>query len=103
VVKRGEVWLYEPPDEKRRPALIISRDKDIERLFDVIAVPITGNIRGWDTEIELGAADGMDRDCALSLHNTLLVQKIYLTQYITTLSSERMTEVCRILARATSC
>jgi mRNA interferase MazF len=77
VVRRGEVWLYEEPDEKRRPALIISRDEDIERLFDVIAVPITGNIRGWDTEIELGVADVMDRDCVLSLHNTFAVEKIF--------------------------
>jgi mRNA interferase MazF len=102
-VRRGEVWLYEPPNEKRRPALIVSRDEDIERLFDVIAVPITGKIRGWDTEIELSVADGMDRDCVLSLHNTLLAQKVFLTEYITTLSTVRMTEVCRILARATGC
>jgi mRNA-degrading endonuclease toxin of MazEF toxin-antitoxin module len=70
---------------------------------NVIAVPITGNIRGWDTEIELGPTDGMDRDCVLSLHNTLLAQKIFLTKYITTLDSVRMSEVCRILARATNC
>ena len=101
-MKRGEVWWYEEPEAKH-PVLIISRDEDVERLFDVIAVPTTTKIRGWDTEIELGVADGMDRDCVLSLHNTFLAYKIYLTEYITTLSSVRMTEVCRILARATNC
>ena len=101
-MKRGEVWWCEQPDDTH-PALIISRDEDIERLYDVIAVPITGNIRGWDTEIELGPADGMDRDCVLSLHNTFAPEKIYLTEYIATLSSVRMTEVCRVLALATGC
>jgi mRNA-degrading endonuclease toxin of MazEF toxin-antitoxin module len=83
--------------------LIISRDEDIERLLDVIAVPITTKIRGWDTELELGPDDGMSRDCALSFHNTFGPEKIYLTGYVTTLSSVRMTEVCRILALATGC
>jgi mRNA-degrading endonuclease toxin of MazEF toxin-antitoxin module len=101
-VKRSEVWWYEEP-EARHPVLIISRDEDIARLFDVIAVPITSSIRGWDTVIQLGAADGTDRDCVLSLHNTFAPEKIYLAEYITTLSSTRMTKVCRILARATSC
>jgi mRNA interferase MazF len=101
-MRRGEVWWCEEPDDTH-PALIISRDEDIARLFDVIAVPITSNIRGWDTEIELGVADGMKGDCVLSLHNTFAPEKIYLTEYITTLSSVRMTEVCRALARATGC
>jgi mRNA interferase MazF len=101
-MKRGEVWWCEQPDDVH-PALIISRDEDIERLNDVIAVPITGEIRGWDTEIELSRADGMKGDCVLSLHNTFSPEQIYLTEYMTTLSSVRMTEVCRILARATGC
>lgn len=103
VRQRGQIWIYERPDDDRRPALIISRDENVERLFDVIAVPITSNIRGWDTEIELGAADGMDRDCVLTLHNTFLAKNVYFTKYITTLSSARMTEVCRMLAYATNC
>ena len=102
-MRRGEVWFYEPPEEKRRPVLIISRDEDIARLFDVIAVPITSNIRGWDTEIGLGAADGMDRDCVLAVHNTLLAQKVFLTDRITELPAHKLSEVCRALALATSC
>jgi hypothetical protein len=39
----------------------------------------------------------------LSLHNTFSPEQIYLTEYITTLNSVRMTEVCRVLARATNC
>jgi mRNA interferase MazF len=103
VVRRGEVWLYEPPDEKRRPVLILTRDEDIDRQFDVIAVPITSTIRGWGTEVELGVTDGMDRDCVLTIHNTLSADKLFLTRRITTLGSHKMTEVCRTLAKATGC
>ena len=102
-MSRGEVWRYEHPNKKRRPVLILTRDEHAERQLDAIAVPISGKIRGWDTEIELGAADGMDRDCVLTVHNTFLAHKAYLTEYVTTLSSVRMTEVCRMLAYATGC
>jgi mRNA interferase MazF len=103
VVTRAEVWFYEHPTKKRRPVLILTPDKHADRQLDAIVVPITSQIRGWDTEIELGIADGMDRDCVLTLHNTFLAKKLYLTSYITTLSSVRMTEVCRTLALATGC
>jgi mRNA-degrading endonuclease toxin of MazEF toxin-antitoxin module len=83
--------------------LILTREEHIERQFDVIAVPATGTARGWDTELELGPRDGMPVVCVLAIHNTLLAQKSFLTEYITTLDSARMSEVCRMLAYATNC
>jgi mRNA interferase MazF len=102
-VKRGEVWWHEPPDEKRRPVLIITGDEHIDRQFDVLAVPATGTIRSWDTEVEIGPLDGMPIECVLSVGNTFLAQKVFITERITKLSPERMSEVCRALAHATSC
>jgi mRNA-degrading endonuclease toxin of MazEF toxin-antitoxin module len=102
-VRRAEVWLYERPDDKRRPALIITRDEHIDRQLDVIAVPATRTVRGWDTEIHVGVADGMPAESVLNLGNTFLAKKAYLTQHITTLDSVRMSEVCRMLAYATNC
>jgi mRNA interferase MazF len=102
-VRHGEVWLYEHPNKPRRPTLVLTRDEHIDRQLDVIAIPITSNIRGWDTEIELGRADGMDRDCVLTVHNTFLAKQAYLTKHISTLDSVRMSEVCRMLAYATNC
>jgi mRNA interferase MazF len=100
---RAEIWVYEPPHEKRRPILILTRDEHMSRQLDVIAVPSTGKPRGWDTEIELGTKDGMPTNCVLNVGNTFLAQQIYLTKYITTLDSVRMSEVCRMLAYATGC
>jgi mRNA-degrading endonuclease toxin of MazEF toxin-antitoxin module len=29
-VRRGEVWWHEPPDSKRRPVLILTRDEAVD-------------------------------------------------------------------------
>lgn len=102
-VARGEVWLYEHPDRKRRPALIVSRDELIEENLDVIAVPSTGTIRGSPSEIQIGVADGMPIECVLVVANTFSAEKVFFTRRITTLDSVRMSEVCRMLAWATGC
>jgi mRNA interferase MazF len=102
-VTRGEVWLYEHPDRKRRPALILTREDLIADTFDVIAVPTTGTIRGTPTEIQIGPADGMPIECVLVVANTFSAEKVFLTRRLTTLNSARMTEVCRMLAFATGC
>lgn len=102
-MRRGEVWWHEPPDEKLRPVLILTRDEHIDRQLDVIAVPATGTIRGWDTEVELGPQDGMPIVCVLNVGNTFLAQKAFLAERITRLRPEKMDQVCRTLAQATGC
>lgn len=102
-MKRGEVWWHEAPGSKRRPALVLTRSEAVERLFDVIAVPATGTVRGLPTEVELGVADGMPIDCVLALDNTFSAERAFLTERITTLGPQKMSEVCEALALATSC
>lgn len=102
-MRRGEVSWYEPPYEKARPVLILTRDEHIGRQLDVIAVPVTRTIRGWDTEIQIGVADGMPAESVLNVGNTFLAKQIHLTRHVTTLDSVRMSEVCRLLAYATCC
>ncbi len=34
-MRRAEIWLYERPDDKRRPALILTRDEHIATLDSV--------------------------------------------------------------------
>jgi mRNA-degrading endonuclease toxin of MazEF toxin-antitoxin module len=40
-VKRGEVWWHEPPDEKPRPVLVLTRGDVIARALDVVAMPVS--------------------------------------------------------------
>jgi mRNA interferase MazF len=102
-MRRGEVWWYERPDRKPRPALVLARDEATAKLHKIIAVPATGTARELETEVPLDRDDGMPRECVLSLDNTFSVRKALLTARITKLGPERMDEVCRALARATSC
>ncbi len=103
MVKRGEVWWYEPPDAKARPHLILTRDEVIPLLNDVLSVPATRTRRGIPTEVDLGKEDGMPADCVLATDNMTLITTAYLTSRVTTLSPERMAAVCSALEVATGC
>jgi mRNA interferase MazF len=102
-VRRGEVRWGEHPDWSRRPVLILTRDEAIQRLNAVFVILATTNIRGLLTEVELGAEDGMPRPCVLNADNTATLAKSYLGEPITTLSPEKLREVCQALTHATGC
>jgi mRNA interferase MazF len=69
----------------------------------VIAVPATRTVRGIDTEVELGAEDGMPDHCVLSLDNIAAMRKELFVERICRLDATRMHEVCRALKLATGC
>jgi len=102
-VTRGEVWWVEDPGAGRRPHLVLTRDAAIPVLDNVLAVPATTSFRGIPTEVALGLADGMPRECVLSLDNATLLPKIFFVEPICTLGPARMESVCRALAHATGC
>jgi mRNA interferase MazF len=102
-MKRGEIWWHEPPEEKRRPVLILTRDEAIGYLNKLVAAPATGTIYDIPTEVQVGPEDGMPRESVINLDNTTVIRKALLTERVTTLSPNRMGEVCRALAHATSC
>jgi len=72
-------------------------------MSSVLTVPATRTIRGIASEVPLNGADGMPSECALSFDNVTAVRKSLLVEHITTLSDERMAEVCAALAFATGC
>lgn len=102
-MKRGEVWWHAPRGAKRRPALILTRDETIRRVFDVIAMPVTGVVRGLPNEVELGLEDGMHRECVLVPENTFSADKTFLTERITVLGPEKVHQACRALNKVTAC
>jgi mRNA interferase MazF len=102
-VKRGEVWWAEEPADSPRPYLVLTRDQAIPSLNKLIVAPATRTIRNIPTEVELSREDGMGVECVLNLDNTTLILKALLIEHMTTLRGERMSEVCRALARATNC
>lgn len=102
-MRRGEVWWYEPPDQKARPYLILTRDVVVDRLERPLAVPTTTRPRGLPTEVELDRDDGMPTPCVLSLDNVRPIRKAYCTRRVTTLGPDRLDEVCRALRIAVDC
>jgi mRNA interferase MazF len=102
-MKRGEVWWYEHPYLKRRPALILTRDEAIGNLGELFTVLATTNIRGLPTEVEIGVADGMPSACVLNADHIDAVDKNFLSKRITMLSAEKIDAVCRALALASGC
>lgn len=102
-MKRGEIWWAEPPGERPRPVLVLTRDHPIQVMERVLVAPVTTTVRGVPTEVALGRHDGMPADCVASLDDVAPVAKEYLIERITELSPQRMSDVSRALRRATGC
>ena len=89
-------YTFSQPD-KTRPVLILTRSSAIRYLNAITVAPITTTIRGVPSEVKLAVADGLMTDCAANFYNVQTVPKAKLGAWITTLSSQRMTEVDRAL------
>jgi mRNA interferase MazF len=93
-MKRGEVrwYRFQRPD-KRRPVLVLTRDSALAFLGEVTVAPISSTIRDIPSEVVLGSADGMPRDCAVNLDHVQTVSKARLGPLISSLPASRMREV----------
>lgn len=103
-VNRGEIWLYTfgSPD-KRRPVLVLSRQKAIELLRTVLVAPITSTMHGAPSEVQLGIEEGLKNDSVVNLDQVQTVDQKKLHHFIGTVTPEKMSAVCQALAIATGC
>lgn len=102
-MSRGDVYWLEHPEWGRRPVLVLTRDAAIPVLSRVTVAAITRRTRGIPTEVPLDEADGMPDPCAVTLDNLGDAWKGVLVERVTTLSAERMGDVCRALKIALAC
>lgn len=100
---RGEVWWADIPGDKRRPVLILTRERFIQPLGALLVAPVTTRVRGIPTEVLLDEAGGLPRPCAADFDNLLTVPKSQLLARIARLSGEQMSEVCRAYRFAADC
>ena len=98
-IARGEVRLYQfaAPD-KKRPALVLTRNSAIAYLSTVTVAPVTSTIRGVPSEVVLNEGDGMKSPCAVNLHNAVTVSQQRLGKRVAQLSSARMNECVLLCA-----
>lgn len=103
-VSRGEIWLYEfgSPD-KRRPVLVLSRQRALELLRTAIVAPITSAIHGAPGEVLIGIEEGLKHDSAVNLDQVQTVDQARLRHFVGTVGQPKMAAVCRALAVATAC
>jgi mRNA interferase MazF len=100
---RGEIWWADIPGDKRRPVLILTRERFIPRLTALLVAPITTSVRGIPTEVELDEADGMPSRCAANFDNAFTLGTDRFTEPVTTLSADQMERVCTAYRFAAGC
>lgn len=97
-VKRGEIrWFTFRLPDKRRPVLILTRGEVIDRLNEIIVVPVTRTIRGLSTEVVLTPDDGMPVVSALNFDHVSLARRDRIGDMLCTLPEARWPEVQRAL------
>ena len=103
-LSRGDVRLcrFASPD-KQRPVLILTRGSAIGYLTTVTVAPISSTRRDVPSEVGLDVEDGMKGPCAINLHNAVTISQERLGQRVTTLSKDRMDEVCAALRFSLGC
>jgi mRNA interferase MazF len=103
-IARGDIRLYQfaSPD-KKRPAVVLTRNFAIRYLSTVTVAPITSTIRGVPSEVLLDEEDGMKTPCVVNLHNTVTVSQNQLGRRVAQLSSLRMNEICTALRFSLGC
>jgi mRNA interferase MazF len=101
VPRRGELWLIEL--DKRRPAVILTRDPMGRYLSSVLVAPITSTVRGLSTEVPVGPPDGVRRQSVANLDSAQRVDRTRLVRRLGAVGAPTMDAVCRALAFATGC
>ena len=103
-VNRGEIWLYTfgSPD-KRRPVLVLSRQKAISLLRTVLVAPITSASHGAPSEVPLGMEEGLKHESVANLDQVQAVDQSKLHHFVGTVGPTKMAAVCKALMMATGC
>jgi mRNA interferase MazF len=103
VVAQSELWLMEPPNGKRRPVLVVSRNEAIPVLNNIVVAPVTTTIRTIPTCVAVGRDEGIDHDSVANFDNLVAVPKSVLTTRLGSLGPEGRQLVCDALRALTDC
>ncbi len=101
--QRGDVWWGETPERKGRPYLVLTRDEAIPVLRSIVVAPVTRTVRGIESELAMGRAEGLSVDCAASFDSLATFPKGMLTRRLGRLAESRTHEMCAALTSAFNC
>lgn len=100
---RGEIWWADIPGDKRRPVLVMTRERFIEHLGSVLVAPATTTVRSIPTELALSPADGMPTPCAINFDNIFTLNTDRLIERLAVLTASQMDEACFAYRFAAGC
>ena len=94
-MRRGEIYRVANPsskDPKRfRFFVIVSRQVLIDSNYStVICAPVYTAYDGLTTQVPVGAEDGVKHDSSIHCDNLISLQKSALTNFVATLSAEKI-------------
>ncbi|MGA2169922.1 MAG: type II toxin-antitoxin system PemK/MazF family toxin [Terracidiphilus sp.] len=103
-MRRGDLYrVYQPPGDTKqyRAFVIVSRQALIDARFPmVICAPVYTNGSGLSTQVSVGPNEGLKHESWILCDNLTSILKSALTQYVGSLSSEKLAEVNRALSMA---
>jgi mRNA interferase MazF len=82
LVARGEVCWLELAEERRRPVVILTRDEAIPSLRNVTVTLVMHTVGQIRSEVQLGPADGMPVECAVTLDTLRTVPRAPLVESV---------------------
>ena len=86
--------------DKTRPVLILTRDVAREAMTKVTVAPITSTVKGLSSEVPLGAPNGLDDGCAVSIDNVVTIPTTRLGRTIGFLSLDQEQQLARAVVLA---
>lgn len=93
----------EPPNAKRRPVLVVSRDDVIPVINNIVVAPVTSTIRHIPTCIPVGPEEGIDYESVASFDNLATVPKSVLTIRLGALGAGGRLRMCDALRSLADC
>ena len=104
-MKRGDFYRVAKPsstDPKRfRVFVVVSRQVLIDSKFStVVCAPVFSARHGLATEVPVGIDEGLRQDSSIHCDELVSLPKSMLTNFVGSLSSERVTELDRALVVA---
>jgi mRNA interferase MazF len=102
-MNRGEIWLAQV-GRKRRPVLVLTRNKVLDVRALVTVAEITTSTRGLAAEIPIDHAHlGLERKSAVNCDGLHTVPQTMLTEFVAVASQATMNRVCAAVSYALGC
>ncbi|SPF53437.1 Transcriptional modulator of MazE/toxin, MazF [Candidatus Sulfopaludibacter sp. SbA4] len=100
-MKQFEIWWADlPKPAGRQPVLLLTRNSGYVYLTKVIAAEIASTVRDIASEVRLGPAEGLPRECVANCDSLRIVAKTSLTGRAGRLDPKRWIEVKRAVGAA---